>query len=137
MQVCSSYQILKPKTIMYNALLLSPMIPSFDIKETVQFFKDVLSFSLVMDTESYAICQKDNLTIHILRAGQDIGQMEFYLQVDSIDNLWASIKNKLDGLKVKEPFNQEYGMREIHIGIPHTNALMFIGQEIKLIGEDE
>lgn len=39
----------------YKALYLSPMIPSFNLSETSGFFKD-------------------NLTIHILPAGQDIGQ---------------------------------------------------------------
>ena len=114
---------------MYKALFLSPMIPSFNIEETAIFFKEVLNFLPFMDTEHYAIYQKNNLTVHILPAGQDIGQMEFYLEVDNIDNLWSEIKDKLNGLKVKEPFNQTYGMREMHIGIPQTNTLLFIGQE--------
>lgn len=116
---------------MYKALFLSPMIPSFSIKETAKFFKDVLQFVPVRDSETYAIFQKDSLTIHILRAGQDIGQMEFYLEVDNVDDLWATMKDKLSGLKVRGPFNQDYGMREIHIGVPQTNTLLFIGQVIK------
>jgi hypothetical protein len=48
--------------------------------------------------------------------------------VDNVDNVWASIKDKVKGLKVKEPFDREYGMREIHIEIPHTKTLLFIGQ---------
>ena len=107
------------------------MIPSFNIEETAAFFTDVLSFSPVMITETYAIYKKNNLTIHILRAGQDIGQMEFYLEVDNVDNLWETIKTKVSQLKVREPFNQAYGMREIHIGIPQTNTLLFIGQSIE------
>ena len=116
---------------MYQALYLSPMVPSFNIEATVRFFKDVLQFSAMMETGTYAILHKDNLTVHILPAGKDIGQMEFYLEVDSVDNLWAKIKSKLEGIKVKEPFDREYGMREIHINIPETNTLLFIGQEIK------
>lgn len=116
---------------MYKALYLSPMIPSFAIEKTVTFFKNVLGFSTVMNTETYAICQKDNLTIHILQAGQEIEQSEFYLEVDNIDNLWTAIKDKLNGLKVKAPFNREYGMREVHIEIPQTKTLLFIGQQIK------
>jgi hypothetical protein len=115
----------------YKAMYLSPMIPSFNMEETGRFFKDILSFTPHMETETYAIYEKDNLTVHILRAGKDIGQMEFYLEVDDLDNLWSSIKDKLQGVKVKEPFNQEYGMREVHIGIPKTNTLLFIGQELR------
>ena len=57
--------------------------------------------------------------------------MEFYLEVDNLDELWHSIKDKLHGLKVREPFDRDYGMREIHIDIPQTNTLLFIGQELK------
>jgi catechol 2,3-dioxygenase-like lactoylglutathione lyase family enzyme len=107
------------------------MIPSFQIQETVRFFKTVLGFSPVMDTSEYAIYMKDNLTIHILPAGEDIGQMEFYMEVDNVNRLWTSIKNQVKGLKVKEPFNQDYGMREIHIEVPQTKTLLFIGQQIE------
>ena len=116
---------------MYKALYLSPMVPSFDIKGTVSFFTIILDFKIARDDNDYSIVYKDNLTVHILRAGKDIGQMEFYLEVDDVDAVWSSIKDKLGGIKVKEPFNQEYGMKEIHISVPHTNTLLFIGQEIK------
>lgn len=119
---------------MYKALFLSPMIPSFNVEETADFFKSVLGFSSVMHIDTYAVYQKDNLTIHILRAGENIGQMEFYLQVDNVDELWMAIKDKVKNLKTREPFDRDYGMREIHIGIPQTNTLLFIGQEVKSQG---
>jgi len=114
----------------YKALFLSPMIPSTNLLQTFRFFKDILNFSTVMENEAYIVCQKDNLTIHILKAGQEIGEMEFYLEVDNVDALWSKIKDRLTDLKFKEPFNQEYGMQEIHLCIPHTNALLFIGQKL-------
>jgi hypothetical protein len=113
---------------MYKALYLSPMIPSFEIQETSHFFQRILGFSIMLDTPHYVILHKDNLTIHILNAGTDIGQMEFYLEVDDIDSLWKNMKDHVNGLKVRAPFNREYGMREIHIEIPKTNTLLFIGQ---------
>lgn len=116
---------------MYKALYLSPMIPSFNLEETGLFFKNVLGFSALMSTKEYAIYAKDNLSIHLLPAGQDIGQMEFYLEVDDLDGLWADMKEKVKGLKVREPFDREYGMREIHVAVPQTNTLLFIGQELK------
>jgi hypothetical protein len=116
---------------MYKAKSLSPMIPSFKMEETVSFFKDLLHFNVFMDEETYAILYKDNSSVHVLRAGADIGEMEFYLEVDDIDQVWESIKDKLEGIKYKEPFDREYGMREIHIVIPQTKTLMFIGQAIR------
>lgn len=114
---------------MYKALYLSPMIPSFNLRETSDFFHDILGFSIMMDTPQYVILHKDNLTIHILNAGEDIGQMEFYLEVDDIESLWKFMEDKVKGLKVRAPFNRDYGMREIHIEIPKTNTLLFIGQQ--------
>lgn len=116
---------------MYKALYLSPMVPSFNIKETVSFFTDMLDFKIGRNDSTYSIVYKDNLTVHILRAGKDIGQMEFYLEVDDADAIWNSIKDKTEGLKVRAPFDREYGMRELHVGVPFTNALLFIGQIIK------
>jgi len=114
---------------MYKALYLSPMIPSYNMKDTAAFFIDLLGFGKIMYHDSYIVLQKDNLTIHILNAG-DIGEMEFYLEVDDVDSLWATMKNKLAGYKVREPFDREYGMREVHIIVPHTKTLLFIGQAI-------
>ena len=115
---------------MYKAVHISPMIPSFDMKETVSFFVSCLEFEVTMHEEIYSILQKNNLTVHILRAGTNVGEMEFYLEVDDIEKVWHSLKDKLTGLKFKAPFERKYGMKEIHIVIPQTNTLLFIGQNI-------
>lgn len=116
---------------MHKTLFLSPMIPSHNLTETGQFFREILGFATEMDTPAYAIYQKDNLTIHLLPAGKDVGQMEFYMEVDDVDGLWASIEDKVKGLNVKAPFDRDYGMREVHIEVPQTNTLLFIGQVIE------
>ena len=116
---------------MYKALFLSPMIPSFNVRETVFFFQNLFGFDIKRDEKNYVILHKDNLAIHILNAGNDIGEMEFYLEVDDLDALWNSIKSRLEGIKVKQPFDREYGMREFHVIIPQTRTLLFVGQEMK------
>jgi catechol 2,3-dioxygenase-like lactoylglutathione lyase family enzyme len=112
----------------YKALYLSPMIPSYNIAATADFFVALFGFQTVRDDGNYVILFKDKLSIHLLNAGADIGQMEFYLVVDDIDKLWNSISNLVSGIKVRPPFDREYGMREFHIEVPHTNTLMFVGQ---------
>ena len=116
---------------MYKAIYLSPMIPSYNIELTARFFKDLFSFSVLRAEINYIILSKDRLTIHILNAGEDIGEMEFYLEVDELDGLWQSIENKLAGIRVRKPFDREYGMREFHIEVPYTKTLLFVGQAIK------
>jgi len=116
--------------IMYKAQYLSPMIPSYNLEGTAAFFKNLLNFQIEMSTPDYFVLSKNNLTIHLLKAGKDIGQMEFYLEVDDVDSVWTFLSDKLQGIKVREPFDQNYGMREIHIAVPHTEALMFIGSVI-------
>jgi hypothetical protein len=116
---------------MYKAKYLSPMIPSFNIEKTASFFIDLLQFKVKRNDKTYVVLCKDKVMLHILSAGTDIGEMEFYLEVDDIATIWNSIQHKLEGIKVKEPFDQAYGMREVHIIIPETKTLLFIGQEIK------
>jgi len=60
------------------------MMPSYNIKDTTAFFTDLLGFTIQMggDNQQYTIIYKDNLSIHILNAGTDIGEMEFYLSVE-------------------------------------------------------
>ena len=115
---------------MYTAKYLSPMIPSYNLEKTVSFFLDLLHFKIGRNDKTYFILYKDNLTLHIQRAGTDIGEMSFYLVVDDIEKVWQSMKEKLGDIKVREPFNQAYGMREIHVMVPETKTLMFIGQQI-------
>ena len=106
------------------------MIPSFDMGKTVSFFRDVLKFEMLRDDKTYVILQKDDQTIHILRAGTNIGEMEIYLEVDDLQSVWDHLKDNLDGIKFKGPFDQPYGMREIHLILPMTKTLLFIGQAI-------
>lgn len=69
---------------MYQAKYLSPMIPSCNLEKTVSFFVDLLGFKVGRDDKTYCIVYKDNLTVHVLRAGPDIGEMEFYMVVEDI-----------------------------------------------------
>lgn len=113
---------------MYKAFNLSPMIPSYDVRATMAFFQEALGFSVVRDDQTYVILAKDTVMVHILRAGNDIGEMEFYLAVDDVDAIWAASGDKMP--EARPPFDREYGMREVHVIVPHTRTLMFIGMRI-------
>jgi len=106
------------------------MIPSYNLEKTVSFFLDLLDFKIGRNDKTYFILYKDNLTVHIQRAGSYIGEMSFYLKVDDIEKVWNGMKDNLGDMKVREPFDRDYEMREIHVMVPETKTLMFIGQEI-------
>ena len=112
---------------MYKALYLSPMVPSSNIRE----MGDIFQFKIGLDDPAYVILYKDNLTIHISQSDNHINELEFYLEVDNLDELWDSIKDKVNELKINRPFNQDYGMREFHIPVPYTKTVMFVGQEME------
>jgi len=104
------------------------MIPSFDIPKTVSFLRDILGFKIHADFTDYVILIMDNLTVHVLHAGKNIGETEIYLEVDDLNAVWERIKDKLDNIVHKAPFSRDYGMKEIHLIIPETKTLLFIGQ---------
>ncbi|CAN5500228.1 hypothetical protein BH23BAC1_BH23BAC1_25000 [soil metagenome] len=114
---------------MYKTLYLSPMLPSSNITGTVSFFTELLQFKTELLGPTYAIVYKDKFTIHIIKSDGHLNELEFYMQVDNVDEVWDLLKVKENELRIKGPINQEYGMREIHIEVPYTKSIMFIGQE--------
>ena len=119
----------------YHAITLSPIIPSTDLTATTNFLVRVLGFSIEREEHNYVILHKTPSTLHIQRAGEGVGEMALYLEVDEVDALWEQIKDQLRDVRVKAPFDQPYGMREIHIILPATNALLFIGSVVTNAGE--
>jgi len=113
-----------------NIRHLSPMIPSFNLDETQRFLEEVLGFKCSMNTETYRILSYDGFTLHLQQAG-DISEMAVYMEVRDLDTLWEVVKNKLDKVQYREPFLQEYGMKEIHIVLPETKTLLFIGEPVQ------
>ncbi len=114
---------------MFKAIHVSPMVPSYDVRHTIHFFEDIFGFAIFVGDENYAVLKKDDVLIHIIRAG-DIGEMSFYLELDDIDEWWTYAEEKLKDLEVRPPFDREYGMREAHINIPNTKTQLFVGQPI-------
>ena len=115
-----------------KAIRLSPMVPSANIQETKSFLTKALGFEEAMVSPDYVILTKDNYDLHICPAGDNIGQMSIYLEVDNLESTWEVFKSELtDGIRVREPFERDYGMKEFHADIPKTNTLLFVGQRVE------
>ena len=114
----------------YKVNKLSPMVPSENLQVTKDFMVKCFDFNVFMDTENYCIVYKDNYAVHIMPSeGEIIDEMSFYLEVDDLNLCWKTFSDNNNGdVKVKEPFDREYGMREFHVVLPDTKTLVFVGQ---------
>ncbi len=119
------------------------MTPNFEVlnvKDTVNFYVDVLGFSVVMavtesreivenkfpqDTECvYAFIVKDNVMLAFQRGDalrkdidlshqMNIGaSVAFYIEVENVDELYVNIAGKIS--EITEIKNAWYGMREFY-----------------------
>jgi len=110
---------------------ITPHIPSKNMKESISFLVDTFGFELNNYSDVYSELISNNHILGIIQALGEPNEQSIYFRVDDIDTLWPKIKSKLEKTKHKAPFDQKYGMREIHVVIPGTNTLLFIGSPIK------
>lgn len=114
------------------------IVPVRDIARTMDFYADVLGFERrsVSEDNSFAIAVHGMAAIHFLACDDEdalkatANNISIYLWVRKVDELFESLKSKLDQLpegRVRQPFNQAYGMREFHVKDP-DGCLLFFGE---------
>jgi len=119
----------------YTTKRISPMIAVANISVTIDFYTNVLGFTTTMCADNYAVLEKDGQTIHLmLAADQSVldatrGHTDIYIEVSDVDALWEVVESKNIPYKTKAPFDQLYGMREVHIEDP-DGVLLFFAQQI-------
>jgi predicted enzyme related to lactoylglutathione lyase len=119
---------------MDNFLGIIPHIPSKNMARTVDFMSEALEFTPQPNDqevmEFYREIRLGDYTIGILKSEGEPNQQSIYLHVSDVDSLWESIGSKLQKTGATPPFDQEYGMREVHVIIPETNTLLMIGSQM-------
>ncbi len=113
-----------------NLERIIPHIPSQNLDETIAFFTDILGFKVISQNEAYSELSLNNKEIFILASEGKPNQQSIYLQVSDIDELWNMVEAPLKEADARAPFDRDYGMREVHVVIPATNTLLFIGSAI-------
>src|SRR3954469_549930 len=119
-------------TPQYQAKALSPIIPVADLRSSIGFYTDVLGFAAALHTDDYAILSRGGAALHLTRAADQSvleatrGHMSIYLEVESIELLWAHVSQLRDRFQIRDLFEREYGMREFHI-IDPDGCLIFVG----------
>lgn len=106
-------------------------MPSEDMDKTINFMVDVLGFESARRSDAYCELTMGNHVLGVLSSDGEPNQQSIYLRVNDIDALWDEIKEKLGDSHQQRPFDRDYGMREIHLIIPATATLMFLGSTIK------
>jgi len=107
-----------------------PHIPSQNMEESIDFMVNIFGFQSIPHSESYTELRAGNQVIGILKAQGKPNQQSLYLHVKDVDEFWSKTKTSLEKEKPKAPFTQEYGMREIHVVVPGTNTLLFVGSPV-------
>lgn len=110
---------------------VTPHIPSKNMNETICFMVDVFGFESLNHSERYSELISGNQVLGVVQAEGEPNQQSIYFRIKDVDALWSKVKDRLEKAKSKAPFNQKYGMREIHVVIPGTNTLLFIGSPIR------
>ena len=115
---------------------ISPMLAVADMDQTLDFYTSLLGFSVNMKTPEYSIVERDGAAIHFMKAADESvmqavrGHTEIYIEVDGIQALWDHVDAHRGSHKIKDLFDQPYGMTEFHIGDPN-GCLVFVGQPTK------
>ncbi len=119
--------------VTYTARKISPMLAVADMEQTLTFYQDVLGFKPRMKSHDYSIIERDAQTIHFMKAASEEviksvrGHTEIYIEVSNIDLLWEHVKTFKDRYRVRDLFNQDYGMTEFHVEDPN-GCLVFVGE---------
>ena len=118
-----------------TAKRISPMLVVANMAETLAFYRDVLGFTVIMESPGYSIVERDGQTIHFQKAASEEvmncvrGHTEIYIEVSNIHSLWEYVKSFKNRYRIRDLFDRDYGMTEFHISDPN-DCLVFVGEQI-------
>jgi len=116
------------------------IVPVRNVEASAAFYRDTLGFEtrFLSDDKTFATVVHGEAAVHLLRTQDEASlqatanHISIYLWVNGVDALFAQLSDKLDKLeagRVRQPFDQPYGMREFHVKDP-DGCLLFFGEDI-------
>ncbi len=117
---------------------ITPFIPCSDLSAQIDFYSEVLGFTVGFQADNYAFLRWDNIAVRLVEVDKSVDlrhperQNSFYIDVSDLDALYASLLPKLSQLpklRVRAPFNQDYGQREFHVADADC-TLIFFGEPV-------
>lgn len=115
---------------------ITPFVPCTSLEKQIAFFRDMLGFAVGFQAANYAFLKRDAVAVRLVEVDTDVDlknperQGSFYIDVENIDALYASLRPSLDKLpanRVRAPFTQDYGQREFHVA-DEDCTLIFFGE---------
>ncbi|MEZ5331037.1 MAG: VOC family protein [Thermoanaerobaculia bacterium] len=114
---------------------LTPMLRTWDLEATLDFYVDLLGFTCrgLSEDEGWASIDRDGFEIMFTGPNEHEGDVEpaftgsLYFRVDDVDALWDELAEEAEVCYPVESF--DYGMREFGIYDPNGYLLQF-GQRI-------
>lgn len=114
---------------------LRPMFWTLELAETIEFYKNVLGFTVGEYNEEWgwASLRKDDVEIMLAKPNehmpfaQPVFTGSFYITTDQVDELWANLKGKAEVVYGIENF--DWGMREFAI-YDNNGYIIQFGQEV-------
>lgn len=118
---------------------ITPFVPCTSLQTQIEFYRDMLGFTVGFQAENYAFLRCDSVAIRLLEVDASIDlhsperEGSFCIDVSGIDALYEQLRPKLDTLpsgRVRAPFDQEYGQREFHVA-DEDCTLVFFGEAVQ------
>lgn len=119
---------------MFELHQVTPAIPCGSLKTQIVFYRAVLGFRVVFETDTYAFMRRDKIAVRLqeVAAGVDLSvpdrQQSFYVDVQGLYALHEDLKVQLGSLpkgRVRPPFAQQYGQREFHVTDEDCTTVIF------------
>ncbi len=118
---------------MTNFLQVTPFLHVLDLRKALDFFTDILGFSVLFRQDGYAYIHRETVGFRLLQAeDREVGpghrRFAYYIDVRDVDALYAELKPKLDTLPpadVHGPADKPYGQRELLVLAPDGELIAF------------
>ncbi len=118
---------------MTNFLQVTPFLHVADLQKALDFFTDILGFTVPFRQPGYAYIHRETVGFRLLQA--EDGEVTpghrrfaYYIDVRDVDALYAELKPKLDTLPpddVHGPMDKPYGQRELLVLAPDGELIAF------------
>jgi len=118
---------------MTNFLQVTPFLHVADLQKALDFFTDILGFTVPFRQPGYAYVHRETVGFRLLQAedgelGPGSRRFAYYIDVRDVDALYAELKPKLDTLPpgdVHGPADKNYGQRELLVLAPDGELIAF------------